>query len=116
MGTSLVFALAACGGGDDAAEEPADNNTGTEEPADTGGETASAGNGEELYTAKNCASCHGQNLEGMGDAFPALTDVGSRLSQDEIKEVIQNGRGAMPAQNVTEEEATALSEWLASKQ
>ena len=59
-------------------------------------------------------SCHGQNLEGQGN-FPALNDVGSRLSQDEILDVIENGRGAMPGGIISGDDAQAVAEWLAAK-
>jgi mono/diheme cytochrome c family protein len=103
MGISLVFVLGACGGGDD---KSSDKDNG-------GGEQVSAG--EKLFSEKGCATCHGQKLEGQGDTFPNLQKVGSRLDQAGIKEVIVNGRNQMPAQNVTDEEANTLAEWLAAK-
>lgn len=42
----------------------------------------------------NCQGCHGVDMSGGGG--PALTAVGANLSADQIKEVIVNGRGAMP--------------------
>lgn len=44
--------------------------------------------------ANTCLTCHGNELQG-GAGAPALIDV--ELSPEEIKDVIQNGRGAMPA-------------------
>ncbi|GAM11978.1 cytochrome c551 [Mesobacillus selenatarsenatis] len=93
MGTSLV--LAACGGGDEAG----------------GGDTAGA-DPEKLYNQK-CSSCHGGDLE--GGAGPKLSDVGSRLSQEEIESVIANGQGSMPPKMLEGEEASAVAEWLANK-
>lgn len=47
----------------------------------------------EAFVQESCIGCHGNALEGgMG---PALK--GTSLSKDEIVEVLQNGRGAMPA-------------------
>ena len=44
-----------------------------------------------------------------------LNLVGDHLSADEIRDVIENGRGAMPGQLVTDEaDLEALVEWLAS--
>lgn len=97
LGTSL--ALAACGGGEEA-----------KEPENGAGETTASA--EELYK-QNCASCHGQNLQ--GGAGPQLADVGSRLSADEIKNIIINGQGAMPKGLLNESEATAVADWLATK-
>ncbi|WP_033828393.1 cytochrome c550 [Bacillus andreraoultii] len=73
--------------------------------------TAEAGSPEEIY-AQNCISCHGENYEGaMG---PELKNVGERLSADEIKDVLQNGRGAMPKGLVPAESIDAMTEWLSS--
>ena len=107
FGAGLV--LAACGGGDDEADK-ADKDT-TDSGATTT-ETASV-DAEKIVSAK-CISCHGQNLEGQGN-FPALNDVGSRLSQDEILTVIENGRGAMPGGIISGDDAQAVAEWLAAK-
>ena len=93
MGTSL--ALAACGGGGDEA----------------GGDKAGA-DPEKLFNQK-CSSCHGGNLE--GGVGPKLSDVGSRLSQEEIESVIANGQGAMPPKLLEGDDASAVAEWLANK-
>ncbi|GAB3056991.1 cytochrome c551 [Virgibacillus ainsalahensis] len=111
FGSALV--LSACGGGDDgASEEPADNgndDAGTEESAD-GGATVDTAAAEEIYES-NCANCHGADLSGgMG---PDLTAAGSNYSADEIADIIQNGTGSMPAQNVSGEDLDTLSNWLA---
>ena len=52
--------------------------------------------GHSLYAA-NCSLCHGVNQNGMPPAVPSLVDVRSRLSEDEIRSVVQHGRGPMPA-------------------
>lgn len=105
FGAGLV--LAACGGGDDKADKDTSTDSGTSTT-----ETASV-DAEKIVSAK-CISCHGQNLEGQGN-FPALNNVGSRLSQDEILNVIENGRGAMPGGIISGDDATAVAEWLAAK-
>lgn len=61
--------------------------------APAGAQDAAAG--AKLYAA-NCASCHGADRAGMGDTFPALTDVGKRLDAKTIKERIKAGGGLMP--------------------
>ncbi|WP_102264364.1 cytochrome c551 [Mesobacillus jeotgali] len=94
MGTSL--ALAACGGGGDEAG---------------GGDTAGA-DPEKLYNQK-CSSCHGGDLE--GGVGPKLSDVGSRLSQEDIESVIANGQGSMPPKLLEGDDASAVAEWLANK-
>ncbi|WP_211654638.1 cytochrome c551 [Planococcus alpniumensis] len=102
-----VLVLGACGGGEE---------TSPEEPADTGGdtETETTTVDAEAVIQQNCISCHGENLEGQGN-FPALNDVGSRLSQEEILSVIQNGQGAMPPNIIEGEEAEAVAEYLANQ-
>ncbi|GMB09110.1 cytochrome c551 [Thermolongibacillus altinsuensis] len=97
-GTALV--LAACGGGDDASDKK------------DGGATQTASAAEDIYK-KSCAGCHGQNLE--GGAGPALDKVGSKYSQDEIKNIIANGRGGMPGGLIQGEDVDKVAEWLASK-
>ncbi|PLR91948.1 cytochrome c551 [Bacillus sp. T33-2] len=92
MGASLV--LAACGGGEDAKD------------------SAGAGDPEKLYEQK-CAACHGGDLEGANG--PKLSDVGSRLSKEEIEQVIEKGQGAMPPKQLEGEDASAVAEWLAGK-
>ncbi|MDY0408460.1 cytochrome c550 [Virgibacillus soli] len=67
---------------------------------------------EEIYQ-NNCAACHGADLSGgMG---PGLDKVGSKHDADEIVEIIHNGLGNMPPQNVADEEAKILAEWLSEK-
>lgn len=53
------------------------------------------GEGERTYRGQ-CMGCHGAELEGTPPAFPSLVDAGSRLSTEEMTEVIRNGRGYMP--------------------
>ncbi|WP_203332390.1 cytochrome c551 [Planococcus beigongshangi] len=102
FGTALM--LGACGGDDTAEETPADTPPGDESAIDA-----------EQVVQQNCISCHGENLEGQGN-FPALNDVGSRLSEDEILTVILEGRGAMPAKIIQGEEAEAVAAWLSDQQ
>ncbi len=100
LGVSL--ALAACGGGGD----NAGNNNGN----NGGGDTAASA--EQIYK-QNCASCHGQDLS--GGVGPNLQKVGSKYSKDQIKDIIANGRGAMPAGIIKGEDADKVAEWLAAK-
>ncbi|AOL35767.1 c-type cytochrome [Geobacillus thermoleovorans] len=101
LGVSL--ALAACGGGGDNAGEKNDGSNG-------GGDTAAAA--EQIFK-QNCASCHGQDLS--GGVGPNLQKVGSKYSKDQIKDIIANGRGAMPAGIIKGEDADKVAEWLAAK-
>ncbi|QDQ00075.1 cytochrome c [Lysinibacillus fusiformis] len=95
---SAIF-LAACGGG----EKTATNNN----------EGATAPDGEAI-AMKSCITCHGGELQGQGNA-PALNDVGSRLSEEELLDIINNGRGKMPGGLVKGADAEAVAKWLASQ-
>lgn len=48
-----------------------------------------------------------------GGTGPDLTDVGQRLSEDEIEEVIEDGKGAMPSGLISGQEQKTVAEWLA---
>lgn len=62
----------------------------------------------------NCISCHGADLS--GGVGPDLTKVGSKYNEDEIKEIIINGKGSvMPPGLVPEPQAEALAKWLSEK-
>lgn len=98
FGTLLV--LGACGGG---GSDDAGNGD------DSGGESADAG--EEVYQ-KNCASCHGDDLS--GGAGPSLETVGADHSVDDIKDIVENGKGSMPAGIVSGDDEDAVAEWLAT--
>ena len=98
FGAALV--LGACGGGDDSASDT----------ADSGGGDVDA---EKVFQA-NCATCHGGNLE--GGAGPALDMIGGTLSEDEIHDIIENGKsGGMPAGLIKGEELDEVASWLAAK-
>lgn len=111
MGSALL--LSACGGGgNDTAEqptEPTEPAEGTEEQAPAVDVAAAEG----LY-AQSCASCHGQNLEGV--VGPELAAIGNKLDAAGIENVIVNGQGAMPPGLLKGDDAKAVAEWLAAKQ
>lgn len=90
--------LAACGGGDE-----------DKDKADT-----SKPEGEVLVT-KSCSTCHGGQLQGMGNT-PALADLGARMSEDEILDIILNGTDkGMPPSLLQGEEAEKAAAWLAEQ-
>jgi quinoprotein glucose dehydrogenase len=51
--------------------------------------------GRHVYM-NQCAICHRDDLSGSPPDFPSLKDVGSRLTQKQIGEIIRQGRGRMP--------------------
>jgi mono/diheme cytochrome c family protein len=76
-------------------------------------QAAPAADDAEGMVKASCASCHGQNLE--GGVGPALADVGSRLSAEDIANIINNGQGAMPAGLVDAAKAETIATWLAEQ-
>ncbi|MCF6092686.1 cytochrome c [Microaerobacter geothermalis] len=74
----------------------------------------SAEAGASVY-GKSCAGCHGQNLE--GSVGPALTGVVNKLGEDEVLNIIANGRGGMPplGGTVSEDQRKSVVEFLKTK-
>lgn len=92
----ILSILAGCGGSDN------EQNSASLDP-------------EMLYKQK-CASCHGAELEGIPSSqAPALTNIGSKLSKEEIEQIIIDGVSNMPAGLYKGSDAAAVAEWLAEK-
>lgn len=72
----------------------------------------SSTDGKSLYEA-NCVLCHGGDgklaSSGAKDLSVSVLDLAG------IKEIITKGKGAMPAAQVNEEQATAISEYVNSQ-
>ncbi|WP_042476586.1 c-type cytochrome [Bacillus ndiopicus] len=69
----------------------------------------------EKIVMQSCASCHGGQLQGMRNT-PSLNDVGARLSEEEILNVILNGTSnGMPPGLIKGEEAEKAAAWLAEQ-
>lgn len=67
-----------------------------------------------LVYLKNCTTCHGLERQGNLPAFPALTTV--QKSDEEIRGILQHGRGIMPAFNqLGREEVNGLIAFLKTK-
>ncbi|MFP3381571.1 cytochrome c, partial [Bacillus sp. SIMBA_069] len=56
---------------------------------------------------------HGQTLEGA--VGPNLQKIGGQLNKDQILEVLNKGKGAMPPGLVKGADAETLAAWLADK-
>jgi len=125
---ALALLLAACGGNDNDSdtntgtndnktEQTDEGTTETDEQANEQTDESAADASYDADAAKasyqSCAGCHGGNLE--GGAGPALSDVGSRLSKDEILDIIKNGRPGMPAGLLQGDEAENVAAWLADQ-
>lgn len=69
-----------------------------------------------VYKA-NCVSCHGSDLQGRVGPNTNLQQVGSRMSEQDIVQQLQQGDESMPAfkDRLTEEEIAGLAAWLAGK-
>ncbi|MCY8232615.1 c-type cytochrome [Priestia endophytica] len=84
---------------------------GTQDLQNEDGE-ATTGNPEEIVS-QNCIACHGDNLQ--GGSGPPLNRVGLKYQQNEIEDIINNGKGAMPGGVISAEEAKIVAEWLSQK-
>ncbi len=101
---AAILVLGACGGN----KEVDKNANGGATP---GTDTASVD--PEKVVQTSCVSCHGGNLEGK--VGPALANIGAKLSETEIHDIIINGKGGMPAIQMDEAEANAVAKWLSEK-
>ncbi|HSI29860.1 MAG TPA: cytochrome c [Miltoncostaeaceae bacterium] len=106
----LLGVAAGCGGDDDSADQPPTTEapTTTEAPATTappatttapattaggGGDAAAVEEGQ-IFFASTCTSCHLDNGTAGGGVGPQLAGAG--LTEDQIREQVINGGGAMP--------------------
>jgi quinoprotein glucose dehydrogenase len=65
--------------------------------------------------AANCRLCHGADLKGQPPAIPSLVDVGSRLTPKEIRSIVTQGNGPMPAfSKLSDPEMDSLLAYLAN--
>jgi quinoprotein glucose dehydrogenase len=60
-----------------------------------------------------CSICHGEHRGGSPPEFPSLLDITSRLTLEQITQVIRDGRGRMPAlPNIQGDKLSTLLEYL----
>lgn len=70
------------------------------------------GIGKGVYT-KYCTSCHGPDLKGNPPSFPSLVDLNKHRSEEQVRSVIEGGKGRMPAfKQIPENERVALLAFL----
>jgi len=68
--------------------------------------------GEKIYQ-RDCASCHQADRAGAAPEFPSLTDLGSRMTDEQITETIQQGLPRMLAfPELKKDEVAGLVEFL----
>jgi quinoprotein glucose dehydrogenase len=81
----------------------------------TGGLTAekpTASPGQSIYQSQ-CSMCHGEDRTGSPPQFPSLIGIESRLTANQIRTVLHNGMGRMPAfDNLSEAQVNALLAYL----
>ena len=67
--------------------------------------------GAVVYAA-SCATCHGPDRRG-NDRAPSVVGIGARLSAEQIREVLERGRGFMPSfANLPEDEKAGVIAYL----
>jgi quinoprotein glucose dehydrogenase len=72
--------------------------------------------GKSLYE-RDCASCHGRDLQGVPPQFPSLVTVGRKLNEAELRSVIRNGVGRMPGfPSISDAAMTSLIRYLVSRE
>ncbi|WP_338551311.1 c-type cytochrome [Paenibacillus sp. KS-LC4] len=66
----------------------------------------------EMIYKKKCMSCHGTDLQGRRG--PSLQNIGSRLTEEEIIDMVANGKNGMPKfkKNISAEDIQSVSKWL----
>lgn len=70
-----------------------------------------ADEGYELYEANSCISCHGDQLQGgSGPQLQGLT-----IDVDSIEDIIENGIGFMPPQQLNDKDREKLAKWLSEQ-
>ena len=71
--------------------------------------------GEELYK-QNCAVCHGMDRKGNPPAIPSLVDVGRRLDEKSILNLLKTGRNGMPSfAHLPSDQRRAIVDFLMGK-
>jgi quinoprotein glucose dehydrogenase len=62
---------------------------------------------------EHCQICHGANLQGVMPGVPSLVGVTSRMSEDELRLIVTEGKGQMrPVSDVTPLQITAIHAFL----
>lgn len=100
----LIVFLASCGSNSESDNSGVNNQ---------GADSETTLSGDDIYK-RSCANCHGGELEGVSG--PPLANVSSKYSVDEIKDIINNGKGNMFPVNLPSDEIDVLVAWLTEKQ
>ena len=114
--------------GEQQQQQPAQQPAGEQKPAEQPkseakpAQTTAMADAEALAKAKGCYACHDVNAKKVGPAFKDVAKkfAGQPGAVDELAKRIKNGgvgtwgNVPMPPQNVTDEEAKKLAEWVLS--
>jgi len=46
---------------------------------------------------KYCIACHGPELKGNGTSFPSLVNIGKKYNEQQVSQLVANGRNMMPS-------------------
>ena len=76
----------------------------------TDGTDGSDGSDGATVFANSCAACHG--ADGDSGYAPALSDEVPGKSDSDLEDIIQNGDGSMPAQNLSAADLAAVMSYL----
>ncbi len=109
-------------------QQPAQQPAGEQKPAEQPkseakpAQTTAMADAEALAKAKGCNACHAENAKKVGPAYKDVAKkyAGKADAVDYLAGKIKNGgvgvwgNVPMPAQNVTDEEAKKLAEWVLS--
>ena len=109
-------------------QQPAQQPAGEQKPAEQPkseakpAQTTAMADAEALAKAKGCNACHALNAKQVGPAYKDVANkyAGKADAVDYLADKIKNGGVGvwgnipMPRQNVTDEEAKKLAEWILS--
>jgi cytochrome c len=109
-------------------QQPAQQPAGEQKPAEKPkseakpAKTTAMADAEALAKAKGCYACHAENVKKVGPSYKDVAKkyAGKADAVDYLAGKIKNGgvgvwgNVPMPAQNVTDEEAKKLAEWVLS--
>lgn len=104
FGIVLMFALSFKGLGDAKQVAEEKKNGGKKENTEQ-----VANKPEDIYQGK-CISCHGDAFQ--GGVGPELKGVGEKMSEDEIKDILKNGKNGMPGGLVPDDKLDEMTKWL----
>ncbi len=70
------------------------------------------GVGQKVYNT-NCIACHGPELKGNGTSYPSLVNIGKKYKDEQLSQIIANGRNMMPSfKQIAPEDKKALLAFL----